>query len=90
MNIRCDRCGREPDEVAPMLKDVVWQHTARRSGAAAAGANSASVTHPSGLARRGVAIVMQADARTTGIRANEDIAASGTNDRQRVNSSASV
>lgn len=25
---------------------------------------------------------MQADARTTGIRANEDIAASGTNDRQ--------
>lgn len=31
MNIRCDRCGREPDEVAPMLKDVVWQHIARKN-----------------------------------------------------------
>jgi hypothetical protein len=31
MNIRCDRCGREPDEVAPMLKDVIWRHIARKN-----------------------------------------------------------
>jgi hypothetical protein len=31
MNIRCDRCGREPDEVAPMLKDVVWRQIARKN-----------------------------------------------------------
>lgn len=31
MNIRCDRCRREPDEVAPMLKDVVWRNIARKN-----------------------------------------------------------
>lgn len=31
MNIRCDRCGREPDEVSPMLKDVIWRHIARKN-----------------------------------------------------------
>jgi hypothetical protein len=31
VNIRCDRCGREPDEVAPMLKDVIWRHLARKN-----------------------------------------------------------
>jgi hypothetical protein len=31
MNIRCDRCGREPDELAPMLKHVVWRHIARKN-----------------------------------------------------------
>jgi hypothetical protein len=31
MNIRCDRCGREPDQVAPMLKDVVWRQIARKN-----------------------------------------------------------
>lgn len=31
MNIRCDRCRREPDEVAPMLKDVIWRHIARKN-----------------------------------------------------------
>lgn len=31
MNIRCDRCGHEPDEVAPTLKDVVWGQIARKN-----------------------------------------------------------
>jgi hypothetical protein len=31
MNIRCDRCGREPDEVAPMLKDAIWRQIARKN-----------------------------------------------------------
>jgi hypothetical protein len=31
MNIRCDHCRREPDEVAPMLKDVIWRRIARKN-----------------------------------------------------------
>jgi hypothetical protein len=31
MNIRCDRCGREPAEVAPMLKDTIWRQIARKN-----------------------------------------------------------
>jgi hypothetical protein len=31
MNIRCDRCGCEPDEVAPMLKDAIWRQIARKN-----------------------------------------------------------